>query len=92
MKLAVGDDFKPIYLLFRRIQQRFPQHIGSISKLKKSVDSHINRYNNCLWLHGRTGKERYLSDAQKELDSICELLTVVEKQELMGILSGEVQR
>lgn len=92
MKLTVGQGLDPVYQLFRRLRYHFPQHYKSTTKLRDSVDRYISRYNDCLRLHQRTGKQRYLDAAQRELDSISDLLTLVEKQELMSILAGENRR
>lgn len=92
MKLTVGDDLSPVYQLFGRLRRNFPQHCKFRTELMKTVDRHITEYNNYLWLRNRLNKPHYLEQAQKELDKISELLTVVEKQELMAILSGETRK
>jgi hypothetical protein len=89
MKLTVGQDLDPVYQLFGRLRRNFPQHCKSTNKLMKTVDRHITEYNNYLWLKNRLNEPRYLERAQGELDKISELLTVVEKQELMAILSTD---
>lgn len=92
MKLTVGDDFKPIYLLFSRVKKQFPQHLSSTLKIQKSVDQLIDEYKHCLWHYSRTQRPAHLDRAQKKLDAISNLLTVLEKQELMAILSGGAKK
>jgi hypothetical protein len=92
MKLRIGDSLEPIDDLFRRLQKHYPQHLGTITKLRNSVDQLLTRYKDHLWHHSRKANPRHLERAQQELDTLAELLTRVEKLELMLMLSGENRR
>lgn len=89
MKLTVGEDLKPVYELIFRVKRNYPQHVQNIRRVIHNVDLYIGRYNEALILHQRTNKQKYIDDAQNALDNMSKLLTVLERAELLGYLSGD---
>lgn len=89
MKLKVNEDLQPVYDLIFRVQRSFPQYNKNIRQITHTVDQHIGRYNNHLWEYSRKQHPVYLERAQQELDEIAAVLTLVERMELLALLSGE---
>lgn len=92
MKLTVGQDLKPVYDLIFRVQRNYPQHLGNIRRIVHNVDRYIGQYNNALWQYTRSPCDKYQDQAQRALNSIAALLTVLERIELLGYLSGNGQQ
>lgn len=89
MKLTVGQDLKPVYDLVFRVKRNFPHHFGNIKMIVHNVDRYIGEYNTHLWQYSRKPCDKYRDAAQQDLDNLAALLTVLERAEMMGYLSGE---
>lgn len=89
MKLTVGQDLQPVYDLVFRVKRNFPHHFGNIKMVIHNVDRYIGQYNNNLWQYSRKPCDKYRDAAQQDLDNLAALLTVLERAEMMGYLSGE---
>lgn len=92
MKLTVGDDLKAVHELITRVRQHYPQHLGNIRKISHNVDRYISEYHTALWQYTRSPCDKYRDQAQQALNSIAALLTVLERIELLGYLSGNGQQ
>lgn len=92
MKLTVGQDFGEVYQLIFRVKRNYPQYVQNIRRVIHNVDRYIGEYNSHLILYQRHGKQCHYDDAQKALDHLASLLTILERAELMGYLSGESLR
>ena len=58
-----------------------------VQKIENVIEGFITRYSNHLVLYRQTKSKSHLENAQKEIDNINRALSVIEKLELMSMLS-----
>jgi hypothetical protein len=58
-----------------------------VTNIERMVEEHIKRHSQILIQHRQTHKKSHLEQAQKEITAINQIITTVEKIELMAMLS-----
>ena len=58
-----------------------------VDNIERSIETHIQNHSIALVFYRQTRKKKFLEDAQKEIDEINRILALVEKMELMSLLS-----
>ena len=61
--------------------------IHDVQRIEKIIDEHIQEHSKIMVMHRQTKNRSYLEKAQREIDTINQVLGTVEKMELMSLLS-----
>ena len=87
MRIETEKDFPALRQQFNLWRKRFPMFTHDVHKIEKIIEDFITRYSNHLVLFRQTKRKSHLDAAQKEIDNINRALELVEKIELMAMLS-----
>jgi hypothetical protein len=87
MEIKSEQDFPRLREKISHWRQRFPLFYHDVSRIESIIETHIQNYSIALVFYRQTKNQRYLSDAEKELSAINAVMTLVEKMELMSLLS-----
>ena len=68
-------------------KKRFSMFRHDVDNIERSIETHIQNHSIALVFYRQTRKKKFLEDAQKEIDEINRILALVEKMELMSLLS-----
>jgi hypothetical protein len=58
-----------------------------VDRIERIIENHIQNHSIALMYHRQTKQRRYLEQAQQEIDTINQVISTVEKIELMAMLS-----
>jgi hypothetical protein len=58
-----------------------------VDHIERIVETHIQNHSIAMVFHRQTQKKRYLEDAQDEINAINRVVSMIEKLELMALLS-----
>jgi len=58
-----------------------------VRNIEKIIDQHIQEHSKIMVMYRQTKNRSYLEKAQREIDTINQVLSTVEKLELMSLLS-----
>ena len=61
--------------------------VHDVQRIEKIIDEHIQEHSKIMVMHRQTKNRSYLEKAQQEIDTINQVLSTVEKLELMSLLS-----
>jgi hypothetical protein len=87
VQITSDKDFKQLRAQFSIWRNRFPMFTHDVQRIEKIIDNHIQTHSKIMVQHRQTKSRAYLEKAQREIDSINQILTTVEKLELMALLS-----
>jgi hypothetical protein len=87
VKIESDKDFTELRKQFIIWRKRFPMFKHDVINIEKMIDSHIQQYSKHLVGYRQTHSKSYLEKAQKEIDAINQILSTVEKIELMAMLA-----
>ena len=87
MQIESDKDFVELSKQLLVWRKRFPMFIHDVCQVEKIIDHHIQEHSKIMVMHRQTHNRSYLEKAQKEIDAINQVLSTVEKLELMAILS-----
>ena len=87
MQIESEQDFVKLRNQFLIWRKRFPMFTHDVYQIEKIIDSHIQQHSKIMVLHRQTHSRSYLEQAQLEIDAINQVITTVEKLELMAMLS-----
>jgi hypothetical protein len=87
MQIESEKDFTELRKHIGSYHKRFPMFRHDIAKIEAIVEEHIKQYSISLVHYRQTHSRSYLEKAQKEIDSINQLLSTVGKIELIALLS-----
>ena len=87
MQITSESDFKHLREQYSVWRKRFPMFTHDVQRIEKIIDNHIQAHSKIMVQHRQTKSRSYLEKAQLEIDSINQILTTVEKLELMAMLS-----
>jgi hypothetical protein len=87
MKVESDKDFKELRTQFAVWRKRFPMFKHDVARIERIVETHIQNHSIALMYHRQTKQRRYLEQAQQEIDTINQVISTVEKIELMAMLS-----
>jgi len=66
---------------------RFPMFRHDVVQIETVIEEHIKQHSIAMVYHRQSHKKHYLEIAQKHIDEINRVISLVEKIELMAILS-----
>jgi hypothetical protein len=87
MHLNNENDFVLLKHQFAEWRRRFPMFVHDVQRIEKIIDEHIQEHSKIMVMHRQTKNRSYLEKAQQEIDTINQVLSTVEKLELMSLLS-----
>ena len=87
MKVESDKDFKELLRQFAVWRKRFPMFKHDVDRIERIIEKHIQNHSIALMHHRQTKQRRYLEQAQQEIDTINQVISTVEKIELMAMLS-----
>ena len=87
MEVQSENDFAELRKQFVVWRRRFPMFTHDVSNIEKIIEKHISEYSKHLVNYRRTHSKNYLEYAQVEIDEINRVLKLVEKIELIAMLS-----
>jgi hypothetical protein len=87
MQIESDKDFIELRKQFLIWRKRFPMFTHDVYQIEKIIDSHIQQHSKIMVMHRQTHSRSYLERAQREIDTINQVLNTVEKLELMSMLS-----
>ena len=87
MQINSEDDFPMLRQQFAVWRKRFPMFTHDVHNIERVIENFIERYSNHLVLYRQTKRKSHLEAAQKEIENINQALSIVEKLELMAMLS-----
>lgn len=85
--MLINMDIAEIRSKCQAWRKRHSMFIHDIRRIEAAIEKHISNYSNCLVLHRQTHKNIWLDKAEKEIEEIKKLIDIVEKIELMSLLS-----
>ncbi len=87
IKVESDQDFKQLREQFTAWRHRFPMFTHDVEQIEKIINSHIQTHSKIMVMYRQTKNRSYLEKAQQEIDAVNQVLSTVEKLELMAILS-----
>lgn len=87
MKIESDNDFKQLQQQFADWRKRFPMFAHDVKRIERMVNERIQEHSKHLVNYRQTHSKSHLEKAQKEIDAINQVLSTVEKIELMAMLS-----
>ena len=87
MKIETSRDFLELRQQFSIWRKRFPMFIHDVQRIEKIIDNHIQEHSKIMVLFRQSKNKSYIEKAQREIDAINRILEIVEKMELMAMLS-----
>lgn len=87
MQVESDKDFPELRKQFNVWRKRFPMFTHDVNQIESIIETHIQNFAIAGVQYRQTHSKSYLERAQKELDEINRVLLLVEKLELMAMLS-----
>ena len=87
MRIESDKDFKQLHEQFAAWRKRFPMFIHDVKRIEKIIDEHIQTHSKIMVMYRQTHNKSYLEKAQQQIDTINQVLSTVEKIELMAMLA-----
>jgi len=87
MQIESEQDFPKLREQIKVWRKRFPMFRHDVNQIEMVIETHIQNHSIALVFHRQTHKKKFLEDAQKEIDEINRVLSIIGKLELMAMLS-----
>ena len=87
MEIHSEKDFPKLRAHIAKMRSNHPMFKHDVQRIEKAIDLHIQNYSKHLVKYRQTKSERYIENAQVEIDEINRILKTIEKIELMALLS-----
>ena len=87
MEIQTEQDFPKLRTQIQVWRQRFPMFKHDVDRIESAVEQHIKNYSIALVNYRQTKKKSYLEQAQHEIDEINRVVSLIEKLELLALLS-----
>jgi hypothetical protein len=87
MRIESDTDFKELRKQFSVWKKRFPMFTHDVYQIEDIVEKHIQKYSIALVSYRQSKHKTHLERAQREIDEINRVLALIEKIELMAMLS-----
>jgi hypothetical protein len=87
MQIESELDFPKLRVQFSEWRKRFPMFTHDVTSIERIVEQHIKQHSQILIQYRQTHSKRYLEEAQKEINTINQVIATVEKIELIAMLS-----
>jgi hypothetical protein len=86
MQIESEKDFDAVRNQITLWKKRFSMFRHDVDRIERIVEAHITNYSIAMVFYRQTHKNKFLEDAQQEIDSINRVLSTVEKLELIALL------
>ena len=87
MKVESEKDFPALRKHIDAYRHRFPMFVHDVNRVSNMIEEHIQKFATAGVYYRQTKKRAYLEKAQHELDRINEIVSMVDKMELMALLA-----
>jgi hypothetical protein len=87
MQIESDQDFIQLQEQFSVWRKRFPMFTHDVQQIERMINTHIQEHSKIMVAYRQTHSRSHLARAQKEIDSINQIIATVEKLELMAMLS-----
>lgn len=87
MKIESEKDFRQLRAYIDSYNKKFPMFRHDVSKIESIVEEHIKQYSIAMVYHRQNHNKRYLEQANAHIEEINRVLILIEKIELMALLS-----
>ena len=87
MEIQTHKDFPRLREQIAKWKQRYSMFRKDIREIDSAIETHIQNYSRHQVSYKQTHKDYYIGQAQKEIDEINRILGLVEKLEIMAMLS-----
>ena len=87
MQVESEKDFKELQNQFGAWRKRFPMFKHDVQQIERMINMHIQEHSKIMVAYRQTHSRSHLESAQKEIDAINQIISTVEKLELMAMLS-----
>ena len=87
MEIHSEKDFPALRKHIDQMRSKHPMFRHDVQRVEKAIEQHITNYSKHLVKYRQSKSNRYLENAQVEIDEINRILSTVEKIELMALLS-----
>jgi hypothetical protein len=87
MQIESDKDFKQLREQFGVWRKRFPMFVHDVNQIENIIERHIQNHSIIMVHYRQTKSKSWLEKAQKEIDTINQVIATVEKMELMAMLS-----
>jgi hypothetical protein len=87
MLVETDKDFAQLRQQFIIWRKRHSMFIHDVKRIEHIIEDHIQKHSIALVYFRQTKKRSYLEQAQQEISEINSLIDVIEKIELMSMLS-----
>ena len=81
------DEFAEVRTKIKHYKKRFPLFLKDIRRIEKTVENHIKLHSQYLIKYKQTHSKTYLEKAETEVQHINNLLSTIDKIELMALLA-----
>ena len=87
MQVESDKDFAELRRQYSVWRNRFPMFTHDVRQIEKIIDSHIQQHSKIMVMYRQTHSKSHLERAQLEIAAINQVISTVEKLELMAMLS-----
>ena len=87
MQIESDKDFKQLREQLGVWRKRFPMFVHDVNQIENIIERHIQNHSIIMVQYRQTKSRSWLEKAQKEIDTINQVIATVEKMELMAMLS-----
>lgn len=87
MEIRSHLDFPVLREQISKWKSRYTMFRKDVQEIETAVETHIQNYSRHQVSYKQTHKNYYIEQAQQELDEINRIITLVEKLEVMAMLS-----
>ena len=87
MQINDDSDFPKLREQLKLWRKRFPMFRHDVNQIEKIIELHIQYHSIAMVFYRQTRSKKYLEDAEKEIKNINQVISTVEKLELMAMLS-----
>jgi len=87
MQIESDKDFKQLREQFGVWRKRFPMFTHDVNQIEHMIENRIQNHSIIMVHYRQTKSKSWLEKAQKEIDTINQVIATVEKMELMAMLS-----
>lgn len=87
MEIQTHEDFPALREQVSKWKHRYTMFRKDVKEIESAIETHIQNYSRHQVSYKQTHKNYYVEQAQKEIDEINRILGVVEKLEIMAMLS-----
>lgn len=87
MRIDSEEDFCLLDVKLNEWKKRFPMFVHDVANFQKIIETHKTNYSKHLVMYRQTHRKNFLELAEKEIEEINRIILVIEKIELMAMLS-----